>query len=56
MKPEFVPADLIGKFETISEAAKALLNWEKENRGPGRPRTRDCGVKLGTLKKMLKTI
>lgn len=52
---EFVPVELISKFDNIIEAARALENWKKENRGPGRPRTRDCGVKLSTLKKMVKT-
>ncbi len=56
MKPDFIPAELIGKFETITEAANALLTWKKENRGPGRPRTLDSGVKLSILKKLLKTV
>lgn len=49
-----IPAELIGKFETLADAAAALSAWEKEHRRPGRPHTKNKGVQLGTLKKMIK--
>ena len=51
---EFVPAELIGQFENIHEAAKAFSAWKEQHRGPGRPKTKDKGVRLDTLKKMIK--
>lgn len=54
MKGDYVPIELLGKFDSLVEAAAALSKWKRENRGPGRPRTRDCGVSTKTLKKMLK--
>lgn len=53
--PNVVPAELIGKFDTILEAAAALYAWNKEHRGPGRPKTRNLrGVNVQDLGKMIK--
>jgi hypothetical protein len=54
MKNEKAPAELIGKFENISDAVQGFEQWKKENRRPGRPRTRDTGISLGTLRQMVK--
>jgi|688.fasta_scaffold2372130_1 hypothetical protein len=48
-----IPAQLIGKFDNIIEAAKGLEQWEKENRGPGRPKNKG-GITLGALRLMVK--
>lgn len=54
-KQDFIPSELIGKFENIASACKALAEWKKEHRGPGRPRTLNhTGMSVAALKKMLK--
>ena len=53
-KQQLVPAELIGKFDSLREASQGFAQWQKENRRPGRPRTRDTGVTLGTLRQMVK--
>jgi hypothetical protein len=49
------PAELINKFNTISEAAAAYAVWQKENLPVGRPKQNDVpAVQLGTLRQMVK--
>jgi hypothetical protein len=52
--PEYIPAQLIGQFDNISDAARAYSAWKEQHRRPGRPKTRDKGVRLSTLQKMVK--
>lgn len=51
----YIPKHLLGRFQTLSEAAKAYSEWKRQNKPVGRPKTRDNGVYLGDLKKMLKS-
>ena len=53
-KEQLVPAELIGKFDSLIEASQGFAQWQKENRRPGRPHTRDTGISLGTLRQMVK--
>lgn len=50
----YIPQHLLGKFDSISEAANAYSEWKSKNKSVGRPKTSDKGILLGDLKKMLK--
>ena len=51
----YIPNHLLGRFQTLSEAAKAYSQWKNKNKPVGRPKTSDNGVCLGELKRMLKS-
>lgn len=53
-KNDFVPTELLEKFDTLAEASVALAKWKKEHRGPGRPSQKSIGISVGTLRKMIK--
>jgi len=45
----YIPKHLLGRFKSISEAAKAYSEWKTQNKPVGRPKTSDNGVCLGGL-------